>query len=106
MLWRGGLRIAEALALKPSDVDYDAGTLRVLHGKGDKARVVGVDPGGLAVLHRWQDRDLARMARVDPGTLSDMTLGRRRPTLGTLQAMCGALGLVLSDVIVFDDAGT
>lgn len=37
VLWRAGLRIAEALDLKPPDVDYTAGTVRVLRGKGRKA---------------------------------------------------------------------
>lgn len=55
------------------------------------------------ILRGWTKADLARAARVDPGTLSDMTLGRRRPTFGTVQAICVALGLVLSDVIVFGD---
>jgi transcriptional regulator with XRE-family HTH domain len=55
------------------------------------------------ILRGWTKADLARMAHVDPGTLSDMTLGRRRPTFGTVQAVCIALGLVLSDVIVFED---
>ncbi len=56
MLWRGGLRIAEALALRPADVDVAAGTVTVLHGKGDRRRVVG--------LNRWleerRERGLGR----------------------------------------------
>lgn len=55
------------------------------------------------ILRGWTKTDLARVAHVDPGTLSDMTLGRRRPTFGTVQDICVALGLVLSDVIVFED---
>jgi len=38
VLWRSGLRISEALALELRDVDLEAGTLRVRHGKGDKSR--------------------------------------------------------------------
>lgn len=53
LLWRAGLRIAEALALYPKDVDLDAGTIVVLHGKGDKRRLVGVDPRAIAFLGRW-----------------------------------------------------
>lgn len=53
VLWRGGLRIAEALALEPRDVDREAGTLTVRHGKGNRRRVVGLDPGAMAVLERW-----------------------------------------------------
>ena len=45
VLYRTGLRIFEALALQPKDVDLDNGTLRVLHGKGDKMRTVGLDAG-------------------------------------------------------------
>jgi site-specific recombinase XerD len=56
VLYRCGLRLAEALALAPKDVDLAAGTLRVLHGKGDKARTVGIDPEGGAVLERWVER--------------------------------------------------
>jgi transcriptional regulator with XRE-family HTH domain len=49
----------------------------------------------------WTRRDLAREARVDEGTLCDLVAGRRRPTFGTLRAVCQALGLGLDDVIVF-----
>ena len=54
----------------------------------------------------WTRRDLAREARVDEGTLCDLVGGRRRPTFGTLRALCQALGLGLDDVIVFARAGT
>ena len=52
MLWRSGLRISEALALELRDVDLEAGTLRVRHGKGDKSRTVGVDEQTAALLAR------------------------------------------------------
>lgn len=55
LLDRSGLRISEALDLYPKDVDLERGAIRVLHGKGDKARVVGVDRDALAVLARWLD---------------------------------------------------
>ena len=55
ILYRAGLRIAEALDLYPKDVDLERGAIRVLHGKGDKARVVGVDRCALAILERWLD---------------------------------------------------
>jgi integrase len=53
VLWRAGLRCAEALALRPSDVDFGAGTIRVRFGKGRRARTVGVDDAALAVLSVW-----------------------------------------------------
>ena len=55
-LYRGGLRLGEALALHPKDVDLDAGTITILHGKGDRSRTVGLDPGAAAVLDRWLER--------------------------------------------------
>jgi len=56
VLYRGGLRISEALALLPKDVDPSQGTLTVLHGKGDRRRTVGMDPAAFALLERWMDR--------------------------------------------------
>ena len=52
-MYRGGLRVGEALALRPKDLHPSAGALTVLHGKGDRRRVVGLDPGAVAILSRW-----------------------------------------------------
>lgn len=56
VLYRGGLRISEALALKPKDIDAAAGTITVLHGKGDRRRTVGLDDGAFDVVARWLER--------------------------------------------------
>ena len=56
VMYRAGLRCAELIDLMPKDLDEKAGTLRVRHGKGDKARVVGLDPGAWAIIQRWIDR--------------------------------------------------
>ena len=53
VLYRSGLRLGEALALRPKELDADAGTIRVLHGKGDKARTVSMDQTAFEVLDRW-----------------------------------------------------
>ena len=60
VLYRAGLRVGEALALRQADLDAQHGAIRVLHGKGDKARIVGIGDGALAVLQLWLDarRDL------------------------------------------------
>jgi transcriptional regulator with XRE-family HTH domain len=55
------------------------------------------------ILRAWTRRHLAHAAHVDPGTLSDMCNGRRRPNLLTIQAVCTALDVSLADVIVFHD---
>jgi integrase/recombinase XerD len=53
VLWRAGLRCAEALALRPCDVDFTEGTIRVRFGKGRKARTVGIDGEALTVVRAW-----------------------------------------------------
>jgi len=53
LLYRGGLRISEALALRPKDIDPAASTVTVLHGKGDKRRTTALDPGAFAIIERW-----------------------------------------------------
>jgi DNA-binding Xre family transcriptional regulator len=53
------------------------------------------------ILRGWTRRDLARQAHVDEGTLCDFFTGRRRPTFGTLRALCRVLELPLGDVIAF-----
>jgi site-specific recombinase XerD len=55
-MYRAGLRLSEALALKSKDIDADAGTITILHGKGDRRRVVGLDPGSMAVVLRWAEK--------------------------------------------------
>ncbi len=53
------------------------------------------------ILRGWTRRDLARAGHVDEGTLCDLIAARRRPTFGTLRAICHALELSLDDVILF-----
>jgi integrase len=53
MLWRSGLRISELLSLKPADVDLDAGTVRVLRGKGGGDRVSTIDWRCIPAIRHW-----------------------------------------------------
>lgn len=55
------------------------------------------------ILRGWTRRDLARQAHVDEGTLCDLFACRRRPTFGTLRALCRELELRFEDVIAFGD---
>jgi integrase len=43
VLWRGGLRIQEALTLAEQDLDPRRGSMLVRHGKGGRRREVGMD---------------------------------------------------------------
>jgi site-specific recombinase XerC len=53
MLWRGGLRIHEALALSERDLDPHRGSVLVRHGKGGRRREVGMDAWGWEHLGPW-----------------------------------------------------
>jgi len=57
LLWRTGLRVSEACALYPKDLDVTNGTITVLHGKGPrgrgKRRTIGIDPVAIAQLQPW-----------------------------------------------------
>jgi site-specific recombinase XerD len=67
VMWRSGLRVAEALALEPRDVDLERGTVRVRHGKGNQARTVGIDAGPAAVIDLWlQKRQRLAVGRMAP----------------------------------------
>lgn len=52
-LYRSGLRCSEAISLASKDVDFINTSIRVLHGKGDRARTVGIDPAALKILELW-----------------------------------------------------
>ena len=68
MLYRTGLRLGEVLALQPKDVNLEIGAVTVLHGKGDRMRTVGIDPGADPHIAAWLDR------RVAIGLASDAPL--------------------------------
>ena len=54
LLYRGGLRVSEALDLGPRDIQD--GVVFVRRGKGDKARRVALDAGSAAIVQLWMDR--------------------------------------------------
>jgi site-specific recombinase XerD len=56
VMWRGQLRIGEALALKPADFNPESCEIRVLHGKGDKSRVAVIDRQACDVVCMWLER--------------------------------------------------
>jgi integrase/recombinase XerD len=74
VLYGGGLRLAEALALYPRDVDTAGCTIRVREGKGRQHRMVGMDAHCCALLDRWLDRR------------RDLGLTGRHPVFATYEA--------------------
>jgi len=73
LLHQSGLRISEALALLPHDIDTHDQTLTVRHGKGDKRRVVSVGESALLALSLW----MAERTRLG--------IGPKQPVLCTLK---------------------
>ncbi|MCH7547739.1 MAG: phage integrase family protein [Planctomycetes bacterium] len=53
VLYRAGLRINEALALRPKDLDPRNGAIRVLFAKGGRSRTVGMDGQAFDALGQW-----------------------------------------------------
>jgi len=56
LLYGSGLRISEALAIRPKDLDLDALTVTVHSGKGDKRGVSVLLPDAVDAIQRWADR--------------------------------------------------
>ncbi|PZS12314.1 MAG: hypothetical protein DLM64_05175 [Solirubrobacterales bacterium] len=78
LLWRSGLRIGEALALDPKDLDLAAGSITILRGKGAKRRVVGIDRLGVSFLEAW----LHARAQLDVGPQAPLFCTVTRDALG------------------------
>lgn len=93
LLYRSGLRISEALALKPSDVNLAAHSVRVLDGKGHKTTTRGYHPSADDALARWLDTRKTLGLRNGPlfCTLAGGTMHPQyvRNLLGRLAASAG-----------------
>ena len=80
LLYRSGLRNSEAVVLEPKDLDLESGSIRVLHGKGGRARTVGIDPGWAEIVSEWT----ATRARLRLGRRGAVFVARRNVPLSTV----------------------
>jgi len=62
VMYRSGLRVGEALALEPKDIDLAVGSIAVLHGKGDRRRTVGIDRAATPIIERWMATRAGQLA--------------------------------------------
>jgi len=69
LMYRGMLRINEALHLRPADVDFRNGEVRVLHGKGGKARTIAMNQAGLELVNHWLEKRHERDAMANSNWL-------------------------------------
>src|SRR5262245_28568525 len=67
ILFRSGLRVSEALALFPKDLDPAGRSVRVLHGKGNKARTAPLPTDAADAIDRWLEcRERLRLTGRHP----------------------------------------
>jgi DNA-binding Xre family transcriptional regulator len=95
--------IAEAAAQHQARWAFDAAEPSGRSGHGRRGWSLRVEVlERERILRGWIQRELARKVHLDPGTLSDLLARRRRPTFGTVQAVCTSLNLTLAEVIAFE----
>jgi integrase/recombinase XerD len=76
-LYSTGMRRGELSRLKVSDLDHEAGLVRIRHGKGKKERLIPIGSRALAWIHRYfLDARPALVAGPDDGTLFLTVAGR------------------------------
>lgn len=76
VLWRAGLRCAEALALMPHHVSAETRLINVLAGKGAKQRMCAIDDGALRYVDAWMT-ERARLGIPDTAPLFCTVRGRQ-----------------------------
>jgi site-specific recombinase XerD len=76
ILYIAGLRITEALALRPIDLDPRNGAIRILHAKGGRSRTVGMDALGFEILERWLQARSSRPPGISTISRRGMWCGR------------------------------
>jgi integrase len=84
--YAAGLRISEAIALKPADLDSQRMTIRIAQGKGQKDRYVMLSEQLLVILREWY-----RFARPKTWLFPVKRLQARLTALYTLQSCLPAL---------------
>src|SRR5215216_5871464 len=72
VLWRGGLRVQEALVLGERDLDPRRGSLLVRNGKGGRRREIGMDAWAFEQLRPW----LAARVELPTGRCSASSTAR------------------------------
>ena len=55
-MYRAGVRVSEALHLRPKDIDSSNGMIRVLFGKGQRERTIGIDRGAVEFIEAWKEK--------------------------------------------------
>jgi integrase/recombinase XerC len=83
LLYGGGLRVSELVALNYGAVDFGNGSARVL-GKGRKERICPLGDAAMAVLRKFRDTHATAAGRADPVLITPQ---HRRLAVGAVQQM-------------------
>ncbi len=70
LLYGGGLRVSELVALKYGDIDFDRGSARVL-GKGKRERICPLGIAAMTVLKKFRDECARRIGPADPVVITN-----------------------------------
>jgi site-specific recombinase XerD len=92
LLYETGLRIGEALALRPKDLNVEDGTIRILHGKGDRSRTIHLPETLVPRIELWLER-----RKTERG------INKRAPVFCTIRkgpSETSKKGLALNDIYV------
>jgi len=81
LLYGGGLRVSELVALNYGAIEFGTGSARVL-GKGRKERICPLGKAAMAVLKKFRDTHAKSSGRDDPVLV---TAGHRRLAVGAVQ---------------------
>ncbi len=83
ILYGGGLRVSEAVALNYGAIDFGSGSARVL-GKGRKERICPLGQPAMAVLKKFRDTEARSHGLADPVLVTE---NQRRLTAGFIQQL-------------------
>jgi len=84
VFYYAGLRCAEALALRPRDVDLDRGEIVVRRGKGAKQRLATISPPGIPHVQLWLERRAQMGLPGKAPVLCTISTGDKRTAGGEL----------------------
>ncbi len=98
VLYSTGIRRMELVGLKINDIDYERGTLMVVHGKGDKDRMLPIGERAIGWVKKY--RNEVRPELVIPNNVTSLFLSQYGEAIGVAW-----LSMLISKYITSADIG-
>ncbi len=86
VMYDAGLRVGEACALEPQDIDFEKGWIRVEQGKGGRDRVVPLADAAIVAIRAYLENGRAALASRGDGASKTLFLNKRGRALTTRDA--------------------